>query len=295
MDSVRQTLGNIVDSTPAQRFIVVVLLVNAATLGLETSPAMMERYGVILLKLNETIPYIFVVEVGMRLIARGPRFFREGWNVFDVLIISISFMPSGQAFAALRALRVLRVLHVISLVPRMRYVIASLVRSLPQIGGIVALLVIINYITSVITTHLFGADFDELFGGVGASMLTLFQLMTLEGWAAEVVRPVMEKYPYSIFLFIPYMLMTAFAILNLFTAVLVDSMQVMQQTYTIERTEQEFSQIVAQELVTVKRDLNGLIEKVESLGGNAVAADMQALSTEIKNLQYELEKMRNPG
>jgi len=294
MERFRELLGNVVDSTPAQRVVVVVLLVNAATLGLETSPTIMADYGQIVTLLNEVIPWIFVAEVGTRLVARGPRFFREGWNVFDFLIITISFMPSGQAFSALRALRVLRVLHVISLVPRMRYVVASLLRSLPQLGGIVALLLIINYITAVITTHLFGADYDELFGGVGASMLTLFQLMTLEGWAAEVVRPVMEKYPYSIFLFIPYMLMTAFAILNLFTAVLVDSMQVIQQNYTFERTEQEFSQIVAQELMSVKGDIRALSDKVDHMQGHEMSEEMQALSNEIKNLQYELERMRKP-
>jgi len=100
----------------------------------------------------------------------------------------------------------------------MRHVVAAMIRSLPQIGSILALLIVVSYISAVIVTHLYGADYPELFGTIGRSMLTLLQLMTLEGWAAEVVRPVMETHPYSVFLFIPYMLMTAFVILNLFTA-----------------------------------------------------------------------------
>lgn len=265
MESFRGKLGRIIDSTWSQRFIVAVLLVNAVTLGLETSPWLMGSYGHVILTINDIIPFIFVVEVGTRLIARGPRFFREAWNVFDVIIISVSFLPSGQAFAALRALRILRILHVISVVPRMRHVVASMLRSIPQISSILALLLILTYISGVITTHLFGIDYPEQFGSIGTSMLTLFQLMTLEGWAGDVVRPVMEKYPYSVLFFIPYMLATAFAILNLFTAVLVDSMQIIQQNYTYERTEENIHNMVQDELVQVKSDLSALRADIRGL------------------------------
>lgn len=243
----------------------ILLFVNALTLGLETSDEIMSTYGSWIGRINDEIPYIFVIEVSARLFARGRRFFGEAWNVFDVIIISVSFLPSGSAFSALRALRILRVLHVISLVPRMRHVVAAMIRSLPQIGSIVALLLIISYISSVIVTHLYGADYPELFGSIGRSMLTLFQLMTLEGWAAEVVRPVMETHPYSVLLFIPYMLMTAFAILNLFTAVLVDSMQLIQQNYSYERSENETRSIIKAELSDVKDHLTTLTQEIKHL------------------------------
>jgi len=265
MDGIRESLGNLVDHTITQRFIVFVLFLNAVTLGLDTAPAIMAEYGELIDNVNAIIPVIFVIEVGSRLIARGKRFFKESWNVFDIIIISVSFLPSGSAFSALRALRILRVLHVISLVPRMRHVVAAMIRSLPQIGSIVALLIIISYISAVIVTHLYGADYPELFGTIGRSMLTLFQLMTLEGWAAEVVRPVMETHPKSVFLFIPYMLMTAFAILNLFTAVLVDSMQILQQNYSYERTQQSTAKVVTDEMVDVKADLLALTQEIRQL------------------------------
>lgn len=265
MNGVRETLGNLVDHAYVQRFIVVVLLLNAATLGMDTSPEIMAKYGDLINSINTIIPIIFVIEVGTRLIARGRGFFKESWNIFDIVIISISFLPSGSAFSALRALRVLRVLHVISLVPRMRHVVAAMIRSLPQIGSILALLVIVSYISAVIVTHLYGFDYPELFGSIGRSMLTLFQLMTLEGWAAEVVRPVMETHPYSVFLFIPYMLMTAFAILNLFTAVLVDSMQILQQNYTRERADEQTTHAITQEMLGVKADIQTLTQEVKNL------------------------------
>ncbi len=109
------------------------LLLNAITLDLDTSPEVMEKYGELIDRINQIIPIIFVIEVGSRWLARGKTFFKESWNVFDIVIISISFLPSGSAFSALRALRILRVLHVISLVPRMRHVVAAMIKSLPQI------------------------------------------------------------------------------------------------------------------------------------------------------------------
>ncbi len=272
----RDTLARFVDHPLSQRFIVLVLLLNAVTLGLDTSDEVMAKYGPLIDQINAVIPYIFVVEVGLRFVAYGSRFFREAWNIFDVIIISVSFLPSGSAFSALRALRILRVLHVISLVPRMRHVVAAMIRSLPQIGSILALLVIVSYISAVIVTHLYGEDYPELFGSIGYSMLTLFQLMTLEGWAAEVVRPVMETDPYSVFLFIPYMLMTAFAILNLFTAVLVDSMQILQQNYTRQRSEQETAQIITTELLSVKSDIQDLRQDIAKMAGFAATAQATA-------------------
>lgn len=265
MQGLRAAAGRLVDHPLSQRFIVLVLLLNAVTLGLETSEQVEAVYGHVIDQINDIIPFIFVVEVGLRFFARGARFFRETWNIFDVIIISVSFTPSGSAFTAIRALRILRVLHVISVVPRMRHVVAAMVRSLPQIGSILGLLCIIFYIGSVIFTHLYGKDYPELFGSIGYSMLTLFQLMTLEGWSSEVVRPVMETHPHSVMLFIPFMLMTAFAMLNLFTAVLVDSMQILQQNYTHERTEQETAQIITSELLSVKSDIAELRREMSML------------------------------
>lgn len=276
MSGVRKQLGNLVDHPIVQRFIVFVLLLNAATLGLDTSPEIMAEYGELINRINQIIPIIFVIEVGSRWIARGRAFFKESWNIFDIIIISISFLPSGSAFSALRALRVLRVLHVISLVPRMRHVVAAMIKSLPQIGSIVALLLIISYISAVIVTHLYGQPYPELFGSIGLSMLTLFQLMTLEGWAAEVVRPVMETHPYSVFLFIPYMLMTAFAILNLFTAVLVDSMQVLQNSYEQDKSDHETAHVLHEELDGLRTEMHEITRELQRMQGGPVSASRQS-------------------
>lgn len=298
MSGVRNQLGNLVDHPIVQRFIVFVLLLNALTLGLDTSPEVMEKYGDLITRINEIIPIIFVIEVGSRLIARGKGFFKESWNVFDIVIISISFLPSGSAFSALRALRILRVLHVISLVPRMRHVVAAMIKSLPQIGSIVALLLIISYISAVIVTHLYGQPYPELFGDIGLSMLTLFQLMTLEGWAAEVVRPVMETHPYSVFLFIPYMLMTAFAILNLFTAVLVDSMQVLQNSYAQDKSDHETAHVLHEELEALRTEMSEITRELQRMQGGPSAASRQTgprkldpkpIDDQVSDLKSQLE------
>ncbi len=282
-------MGNFVDHAYVQRFIVFVLLLNAATLGMNTSPEIMAKYGDLIDTTNTIIPIIFVIEVGTRWIARGRGFFKESWNIFDIVIISISFLPSGSAFSAIRALRILRVLHVISLVPRMRHIVAAMIRSLPQIGSILALLIVVSYISAVIVTHLYGADYPYLFGSIGLSMLTLFQLMTLEGWAAEVVRPVMETHPYSVFLFIPYMLMTAFAILNLFTAVLVDSMQILQQNYTRDRADEQTVHAITHEMLAVKADLQSLTSEVKALNASINSSIPRLIEKAKRVCQIRLE------
>lgn len=298
----REQLGNLVDHPIVQRFIVFVLLLNAVTLGLDTSPEVMEKYGELINRINQIIPIIFVVEVGTRWIARGRRFFKESWNIFDIVIISISFLPSGSAFSALRALRILRVLHVISLVPRMRHVVAAMIKSLPQIGSIVALLLIISYISAVIVTHLYGQPYPELFGSIGLSMLTLFQLMTLEGWAAEVVRPVMETHPHSVFLFIPYMLMTAFAILNLFTAVLVDSMQVLQNSYTQDKSDHETANVLHEELDALRTEMHEITRELQRMQGGPASAsrqdgakklDPKPIDDQVSDLKSQLEDKKS--
>jgi voltage-gated sodium channel len=110
-------------------------------------------------------------------------------------------------------------------VPRLRRIVAALLHAIPGVGAIIALLLLVFYVFSVITTTIFGQDFPEWFGNMGASMFTLFQIMTLESWAMGIVRPVMEVYPWSWVLFVTFLMLASFTVLNLFIAVIIDSMQ----------------------------------------------------------------------
>jgi len=208
-----------------QRTIIALILVNAVTLGLETSPWVMNQVGSFLLVLDRTILAVFVVEIVLRLGAHGWRFFRDPWSLFDFVIVGIALVPASDAFSVLRALRILRVLRLISAVPRMRQVVQGLLGAIPGIAAIMALLLLVFYVCAVIATKLFAAAFPEWFGHIGASMFSLFQIMTLESWSMGIVRPVMEQFPLAWLFFVPFILVATFTILNLFIAVVVGAMQ----------------------------------------------------------------------
>jgi voltage-gated sodium channel len=200
-------------------------LFNAVLLGMETSPAIMSGAGPLIVALDRICLGIFVVELALKLFALGPRFFRSGWNIFDFVIIGISLTPGAQALSVLRALRILRLLRVISAAPRLQRVVEGFITALPGMGSVFLLMSIIFYIGSVMATKLFGASFPQWFGSLGESAYSLFQIMTLESWSMGIVRPVMEIYPYAWAFFVPFIMMTTFAVVNLLVGLIVNSMQ----------------------------------------------------------------------
>jgi voltage-gated sodium channel len=202
-----------------------VILFNAAVLGLETSEAAMAAWGPALLLLDAACLAVFVVELLLKLYALGGRFFGSGWNVFDLLVVGLSLAPVSEGVSVLRALRILRVLRVISMAPSLRRVVEGLVRALPGMGSVVLLLGLVFYVGAVMATKLFGATNPEQFGHLGWSALTLFQLMTFDGWMGEILRPAMEEHPWAWAFFLPFMVVTGFAVLNLLVGLIVNAMQ----------------------------------------------------------------------
>jgi len=221
----RTRVGAFIASSGIQRLIFLVIAINAVVLGLETAPSVMAQYGPLLTAIDAACLAFFVVELVAKLFARGPRFFRDGWNVFDFLVVAISLAPESGGLSVLRALRVIRVLRLVSAVPQMRKVIEGLIEALPGMGTVFLLMSLIFYVGAVIATKTFGADFPEWFGTVGASGYTLFQIMTLESWSMGIVRPVMEVHPYAWGFFLPFILVTTFAVANLVVGLMVNSMQ----------------------------------------------------------------------
>ncbi len=221
----RQRLREWVESTPVQRAIIIVIVINAAVLGLETSARMNASFGTILVSIDRICLAIFVVELLIKLYAFGWRFFTSAWNVFDFLVVGIALVPASGPLAVLRALRVLRVLRLVSTMPRLRFVVEALITAVPGIMSIGALLMLVFYVAAVMATSLFGPTFPQWFGTVGDSLYSLFQIMTLESWSMGIVRPVMEVHPWAWAFFVPFILISAFTVLNLFIAVIVDSMQ----------------------------------------------------------------------
>ena len=223
--SLRERMRTFVEHRRTQAVIIALILVNAAILGLETSAAAMAAAGPALIALDRALLAVFVAEIALRLYAHRAAFFRDPWSVFDFAVVAIALIPASGPFAVLRALRVLRVLRLLTMVPSMRRVVGALLAAIPGLGSIAAVLLIIYYVFGVIATKLFGAAFPDWFGTLGASLYTLFQIMTLESWSMGIARPVMEAYPQAWLFFISFILVATFTMLNLFIAIIVNAMQ----------------------------------------------------------------------
>ncbi|EEW58834.1 Voltage-gated sodium channel subunit [Tritonibacter mobilis] len=237
-------MKSVLDSDGFSRFITAVILLNAVTLGMETSDTIMARAGDLVLLIDKLCLVIFVLEIAAKLIVRRLRFFVNGWNIFDFLIVGIALVPGAQGFSVLRALRILRVLRVISVAPRLRRVVEGFITALPGMGSVFLLMAIIFYIGSVMATKLFGDNFPEWFGSLALSAYSLFQIMTLESWSMGIVRPVMDVYPYAWAFFVPFIMVTTFAVVNLLVGLIVNSMQDAHSEEEGERTDAYRDQVL---------------------------------------------------
>jgi voltage-gated sodium channel len=237
-----------------QRFVLGVILFNAVLLGLETSETVMASFGPTVIFLDTLCLGVFIIEISLKLFALGPRFFRSGWNIFDMIVVGIAIVPGAQSLSVLRALRILRLLRVISVAPSLRRVVEGFVTALPGMGSVFLLMAIIFYIGSVMATKLFGAAFPEWFGTLGASAYSLFQIMTLESWSMGIVRPVMEQYAYAWAFFVPFIMMTTFAVVNLLVGLIVNSMQDAHHQADVERTDEHREEVI-QRLIAIEQRL----------------------------------------
>ena len=221
----REQVARWLERPVVRNTIIGVILFNAVILGLETSDAVMAQAGGLIALLDRACLTVFVVELALKLYAHRMRFFASGWNIFDFLIVGIALVPTAQGLSVLRALRILRLLRVISVAPALRRVVEGFITALPGMGSVFLLMAMIFYIASVMATKLFGDAFPEWFGDLGLSAYSLFQIMTLESWSMGIVRPVMEVYPYAWAFFVPFIMMTTFAVVNLLVGLIVNSMQ----------------------------------------------------------------------
>ena len=264
-NQITQKLLNLIESNLFTFGITALILVNAITLGLETDQSITARYGGLLHWIDRIILVLFSIELLLKFYVYRFRFFRSGWNLFDLAIVAIAWVPTSGALTVLRALRILRVLRLISVVPQLRRVVSAIGHSIPGMVSVVGVLGLIFYVASVLATKLFGTypdpNMQEWFGSIGASAYTLFQIMTLESWSMGVVRPTMELFPWAWSFFIPFIIITSFAVLNFFIGIIVDSMQIVQkQEETI--SDEENKHITMREYKLLKEQLDLLTTKL---------------------------------
>ncbi len=256
----REKIKLLCESSKFQNFIIGLIIFNSITIGLETSERIMMSFGNTLLLIDKIILSIFVVEILLKLYGYGFSFFRSGWNLFDFSIVAVALLPASGSLAVLRSLRIFRSLRLIKNVPKLRFIVESLFHSLPSLLWIFVLLALVFYVFAVIGTKLFSASFPHWFGTLGSSMFTLFQIMTLEGWA-EISREVMIVYPLANVYFIIFILLASYTTLNIFIAIVVNTMSEVQQK-TSSVSVQKIETIIQDENEELKNDIKLLKEQI---------------------------------
>ncbi|MGV9779782.1 ion transporter [Streptosporangium sp. NPDC003464] len=243
-----------------QQVIIAVIVINAATLGLETSTTAVERYGTALTVVDHLALYIFVMELAAKIYAYRRRFFQDPWNLFDAMIVAVSLLPTAGGLSVLRALRILRALRLISVVPSLRKVVTALLTAVPGMTSIVLLLGLVLYVTAVMGTKLYHATAPEYFGDLPTSLFTLFQMMTGDAWS-DITREVMDEHPSAWVFFVLFMLVCTFVVLNLFIAVVVSAMEDEHAEESVQAT-QDLGVAVLAELHALRAEVRELRERV---------------------------------
>jgi len=256
-----------------QAGILLLIIVNAVLLGMETSPTIMAAAGGAIRAADTAILTIFVIEIAIRLFVHRGRFFRDPWSLFDFAVVAIALVPASGAFSVLRALRVLRVLRVLTVVPSMRRVVGALLGAVPGLLSIGAVLLLIYYVCAVIATNLFGSAYPDRFGNLGRSLYSLFEIMTLDSWSTGTTRPMMAEFPYAWAFFIPFILVASFTMLNLFIGVIVDAMQTVSQAEhddtldALDRTQDHIETELHVEVRALRDEIRSLRALIETRAG----------------------------
>lgn len=249
------------------KFIVAVIVFNAIVMGLETSSTLMESYGQLLIGLNWAVQAIFIAELLIRITAKFPKpanFFKDGWNVFDFTVVVVSLLPAAGPIATLaRVARLLRVARLISAFPVLRLIIETMLRSIPSLFHVLVLMSLLLYIYGVLGYHLFSQIDPAHWGSLGRSLLTLFQILTLENWS-EIQGNVMAAKPHAWIYFLSFIVIAVFVVVNLFIAVVINNLQ------------------------EVKAE-----EAHGGTGPDEVLADLQRIKDDLAKLEHHLRESRS--
>ncbi|MDF5753601.1 ion transporter [Spongiactinospora sp. TRM90649] len=253
----RERARAVLEHPVTQHAIIAVIVVNAITIGMETSAHVMARAGGLLHAVDRIALAVFTVEIAARLYAYRRAFWSDPWNWFDTAIVAIALIPASGPLSVLRSLRILRALRLVSAVPSMRRVVGALFSAVPGMISIIGLLVLMVYIAAVIATTLFGDIVPDRFDDLPRSLFTLFQIMTGDDWG-NVAQEVMEHKSWAWVFFIAYILMSTFVALNLFIAVVVNAMHEADSSAGDARAEAELAALRT-ELATVHAKLDRLL------------------------------------
>jgi voltage-gated sodium channel len=254
-------------------FILAAIVANAAILGYDAHFGDTNRYHALIEQWNMYFLWLFTAELVFEFLAEGPkRYFRRGWNIFDMVVVGLSYIAVNPAISALRTLRVVRVFRLISAVPQMRRVVEALYSAMPGIMATLAILLIVFYIGAVMGTTLFHQE--PGFRSLGESALTLFALTQFDSWGETIAR-LQPRYPYAWFFFLSFTVIAAFAVLNLFIGVIVEAVQHAPR------------EAIKDELDDLENEVEDIAEAQEdaALVQRRLLEEIRALRTEVAHLR----------
>jgi voltage-gated sodium channel len=281
MEKLFDLIRNIVKSRALNNFVLAVILLSAVITGLETYPLIANEYREILIIFDRLIIICFTIEILLKILANGKKpwaYFSDPWNVFDFIIVAVCLVPFNDThyFAVLRLLRVLRILRMINVFPKLRLIISALLKSIPSMGYVIMLIGILFYVYAIIGVFVFGQSDPMHFGDLHHAFITLFKVLTLEGWT-EIMNihiygslgndnlQIISFWPFIYFS--SFILIGAMIIMNLFIGVIMNSMEESQKELSRElnqiRYNDNSSAELYQHLISKLDELNNEIKSLK--------------------------------
>ena len=264
----RPVAGRLTGSSGFEYLIIALIVANGVLLGLETSESLMRDYSGWLDLGMQIILIAFIAEAALKIFAVSPkvdRYFRDGWNVFDFTIIVLALVPAVGAFAVVaRTARLLRVVRLVSAVPELRLIVATLVRSIPSMLHIIALMGLIVYIYAIVGHQLFHEHDPVHWRNLGVSLLSLFQVITLEEWT-RIMHSAMEVHPLAWIYFVSFVILATFVVINLFIAVVINNLDEAKEKRLRELQKPPSRDELLEELRSTQRSLRRLERQLERI------------------------------
>ncbi len=277
MNRPTELVRRLVEAPAFEYAIIGIIIANAVLLGVGTSPGLSERYGEWISLGNQAALAIFIVEALLKMAVASPRvagYFKDGWNVFDFLIIVVALIPATGQFAMVaRLARLMRALRLISTIKDLRLIVTALVRSIPSVGHVMMLMSIIVYVYAIMGYHLFHETDPENWRNLGISLLTLFNIITLEGWTV-VMAAAMETHPLAWVYFVSFVIIGTFVVINLFIAIIINNLDEAK----LERLRELERPVSREELLREIRATQEALQRLEARldGRESVGAEREA-------------------
>ena len=263
------TCKRIADSNRFQGFILGVIVLNAITLGIQTYELSSDLSST-LTTLDDAFLGIFVVEISIRVAAFGSRpqdFFKDGWNLFDFIVVSAAFAPGLRENATLlRIVRLLRVVRIVTVLPDLRVLVRALIRSIPPILSLAVLTLMLMYVYGMVGWILFHEGDPENWGDIGQALLSTFTMLTLENWPSLLDAGI-EIHPQSWIFFVSYVLLASFLVINILIAIIINSVE---EVHKVEREEERADRLERldqgdADAITVSERLMALRDAIDEL------------------------------